>query len=80
MPETRGSAVASVSPAWSGGEYVPATPARERWSEGTSVLTVVGQEGSEMQQEPVSLLDQLVRDDARQMLAAALRAEGRRLH
>jgi hypothetical protein len=33
-----------------------------------------------MQQEPVSLLDQLVRDDARRMLAAALRAEGRRLH
>ena len=39
------------------------------------MLTVVAQEGSEKQQEPVSLLDQLVRDGARQMLAAALRAE-----
>jgi putative transposase len=39
------------------------------------VLTVVAQDGSEKQQEPVSLLDQLVRDGARQMLSAALRAE-----
>ena len=39
------------------------------------MLTVVAQEGSEKQQEPVSLLDQLVRDGARQMLSAALRAE-----
>src|SRR6478735_4174219 len=43
--------------------------------EGTSVLTVVAQEAAEKQQEPVSLLDQLVRDGARQMLAAALQAE-----
>ena len=43
--------------------------------EGTSVLTVVGQEAAEKPQEPVSLLDQLVRDGARQMLAAALQAE-----
>ena len=39
------------------------------------MLTVVGQEAAEKQQEPVSLLDQLVRDGARQMLAAALQAE-----
>ncbi len=39
------------------------------------MLTVVGQEGSEKQPEPVSLLDELVRDGARQMLAAALQAE-----
>jgi len=39
------------------------------------VLTVVGQEAAEKPQEPVSLLDQLVRDGARQMLAAALQAE-----
>jgi len=39
------------------------------------VLTVVGQEAAEKQQESVSLLDQLVRDGARQMLAAALQAE-----
>jgi transposase-like protein len=39
------------------------------------VLTVVGQEAAEEQQETVSLLDQLVRDGARQMLAAALQAE-----
>ena len=43
--------------------------------EGTSVLTVVGQEAVEKPQEPVSLLDQLVRDGARQMLAAALQAQ-----
>ena len=43
--------------------------------EGTSVLTVVGQEAAEKPPEPVSLLDQLVRDGARQMLAAALQAE-----
>ena len=42
--------------------------------EGTSVLTVVGQEAAEKQQETVSLLDQLVRGGARQMLAAALTA------
>ena len=39
------------------------------------MLTVVGQEAAEKQQETVSLLDQLVRDGARQMLAAALQAE-----
>ncbi len=39
------------------------------------MLTVVGQEAAEKQQESVSLLDQLVRDGARQMLAAALQAE-----
>ena len=39
------------------------------------MLTVVGQEAVEKPQEPVSLLDQLVRDGARQMLAAALQAE-----
>ena len=43
--------------------------------EGTSVLTVVGQEAAEKPQESVSLLDELVRDGARQMLAAALQAE-----
>src|SRR6478609_5708793 len=43
--------------------------------EGTSVLTVVAQEAAEKPLEPVSLLDELVRDGARQMLAAALQAE-----
>lgn len=39
------------------------------------MLTVVGRQGSEHPAEPVSLLDELVRDGARQMLTAALRAE-----
>lgn len=39
------------------------------------MFTVVAQQGSEKQQEPVSLLDELVRDGARQMLAVALQAE-----
>ena len=38
-------------------------------------VAVVGQGAAEKPQEPVSLLDQLVRDGARQMLAAALQAE-----
>src|SRR5664279_1482942 len=44
---------------------------------GTPVLTVVAQEGSEKSSAVAagSLLDELVRDGARQMLAAALRAE-----
>src|SRR5664279_3379129 len=44
---------------------------------GTPVLTVVAQEGSEKSPPPAtgSLLDELVRDGARQMLAAALAAE-----
>src|SRR6476619_3218779 len=43
--------------------------------EGTSMLTVVGQEGAQEQPAPMSLLDELVRDGARRMLAAALEAE-----
>ena len=45
--------------------------------EGTPVFTVVAQEGSEKSAAEASgsLLDELVRDGARQMLAAALQAE-----
>lgn len=43
--------------------------------EGTSVLTVVGSTDTEKQPEPVSVLDELIRDGARRMLAAALHAE-----
>ena len=39
------------------------------------MLTVVGQEGPQEQPEPVSLLDELVRDGAQMMLVAALLAE-----
>lgn len=66
-----------------GRTYLPDSPGRvskqgERANAGreaTSVLTVVVQEAAEKQQEPVSLLDQLVRDGARQVLAAALQAK-----
>jgi hypothetical protein len=43
--------------------------------EGTSMLTVVGQEGVREQPAPVSLLDELVRSGAEMMLVAALEAE-----
>ena len=46
--------------------------------EGTSMLTVVGQEGPQEQPEPVSLLDELVRNGAQMMLVAALLAEVKR--
>ena len=39
------------------------------------MLTVVGQEGAQGQPAPMSLLDELVRDGACRMLAAALEAE-----
>jgi transposase-like protein len=43
--------------------------------EGTSMLTVVGQEGTQKQPAPMSLLDELVRSGAQMMLVAALEAE-----
>ena len=56
------------------------SPALPRWREGTPVLTVVenkdqGHGGGDWRGVGRSLLDEIVRDGARQMLAAALQAE-----
>src|SRR3546814_6803405 len=56
------------------------SPARQRWREGTPVLTIVDYDDDSNETGQAvgagrSLLDEIVRDGARQMLAAALQAE-----
>lgn len=50
-------------------------PARQRWRKGTPVLTVVDDDDQSNDDSGRSLLDEMVRDGAPQMLAAALQAE-----